>query len=117
MTGPLLFDKADIPRTIKAPRVLGHVIDCGNSDDNEAPTWVRLKCRNGHVWEIVCDYTITQLKRGIPCPACAASPPPPTRETEKNACHGGGVRVIANGHDVTDSMPLTRAELERQRPK
>ena len=26
------------------------------------------------------------------------------------------VRVMAGGHDVTDKMPLTRAELERQRP-
>lgn len=69
---PLLFDK--LPRS--RPRIRrGHVVDCGNGCGSDAPTWVQLKCARGHVWQEMGDWTITELKRGLPCPTCADQAP------------------------------------------
>lgn len=66
-----LFPSA--PRFRKKPRVLSHAIDAGNSDHGER-TWAKLRCRNAHEWETHTDKTVTELKRGLPCPNCNAEP-------------------------------------------
>jgi len=58
----------DLPRS-RPRRILGHVIDAGNSDFGER-TWAKLQCKNGHIFETHTNMTVTELKRGIPCPVC-----------------------------------------------
>ncbi len=62
------------PRFYKKRRgVLGHVIDAGNGCGGAEPgrnIWARLRCRRGHEWEVFSGHTVTELKRGIPCPTC-----------------------------------------------
>lgn len=60
-----LFTKEQIPRSKRTKRM--HVVDAGT--DN----WVEFKCRHcGHEngWKQFPDKTITELKRGLPCPKC-----------------------------------------------
>lgn len=57
----------------KAPRVLMHVIDAGNSCDADFPMWVKVKCKKcGDEAEYV-HQTISEVKRGIACPNCNAT--------------------------------------------
>lgn len=70
MTGSLF---PSLPRS-RPRRVLGHVIDAGNSDHGER-TWAKLRCRKGHEWETHTDKTVTELKRGLPCPTCSPEAP------------------------------------------
>lgn len=63
----------DAPRHRQKPRVLGHVIDAGNGCGGTEPGrnhWAQLRCRNGHTWQIFNGHTVTELKRGLPCPEC-----------------------------------------------
>ena len=74
---PDLFPEA--PRHRAKPRKLGHVIDaghgCGLDDDGSRNHWARLKCVwCDHQWEIHSGHTITELKRGLPCPECNGEP-------------------------------------------
>jgi len=57
-------------RIRKKPRNLGHVIDAGDNGLPEGIVWSRLRCRHGHEFEVTGEYTIRQLKRGLPCPQC-----------------------------------------------
>jgi len=59
-----LFDKPVVPRN-----KLMHVADAGgNGPDDQI---VLFKCgRCGHVSEWISGLTVTQAKRGIPCPVC-----------------------------------------------
>lgn len=65
----LLFDK--LPRS-RPRRVLAHVIDAGDGHDaqGDRAIWARLACRKGHQFEVMGGYTVTELKRGIPCSKC-----------------------------------------------
>ena len=65
-----LFPADIAPRTRRKPRILGHVIDAGDNGLAEGNCWAQLQCRHGHVWETIGIYTITELKRGLPCPTC-----------------------------------------------
>lgn len=58
----------ELPRS-RQRRVLGHVIDAGNSDRGER-TLAQLRCRAGHVWETHTSEPVSVLKRGLPCPFC-----------------------------------------------
>ncbi len=63
---PLL--PCDFPNAIKRRKHLMHVYDAGHN-----PKIVAMRCGNcGHTtgWEFHPDKTITELKRGIPCPKC-----------------------------------------------
>lgn len=71
MSGADLFPNA--ARHRQKPRVLGHVIDAGDGcggSDSDRNHWARLRCRKGHEWEVFNGHTITELKRGLPCPTC-----------------------------------------------
>jgi DNA-directed RNA polymerase subunit RPC12/RpoP len=73
-----LFAELKPPR--KAPQKLMHVCDV---DDNcccdDGSTWpVKFKCsRCGHETDWVEPRTVTEAKRGIPCPVCNAKPEQP----------------------------------------
>lgn len=58
-----LFQKEDLPRSV--PKVLMHVIDAGcGTVCLECP-----KCK--HEVDVEdCKYSITEFKKGIPCPKC-----------------------------------------------
>ena len=71
MSTPLLFDKVDIPRSPSIKRM--RVVDAGMSD-MKGCQWLGLECphcgykEEGHYTE-----TVTEAKRGIPCPECNES--------------------------------------------
>ena len=63
----MLFPREQMPR--RKPRKLMHVIDAGGCGEGHH---VQFKCKHcGHDdgWGIY-DNTITELKRGMPCPKC-----------------------------------------------
>jgi DNA-directed RNA polymerase subunit RPC12/RpoP len=68
MSTGLLFAKSDIPRRQPIKRM--HVIDAGMSD-MKGCQWLEFKCsrcgykEQGHYTE-----TVTEAKRGLPCPKC-----------------------------------------------
>lgn len=71
---PLLFDK--LPRS--RPRIRrAYVIDAGDGQDDrgDRAIWARLQCKRGHVFEVSGGHTVTELKRGLPCPTCADQAP------------------------------------------
>jgi len=60
---PDLFDKP--PR--KRPRVLAHVADAGNCEDGQVAYFRCARCEWAE-WTRV--RTVTEAKRGYPCPRC-----------------------------------------------
>lgn len=67
---------ADLKPPRATPRRLMHVCDAGDGCcENETPISVRYACaRCGHETEWVNATTVTEAKRGIPCPHCNAAP-------------------------------------------
>lgn len=67
---------ADMFEDLKPPRArpqkLMHVCDAGGNDcDDEMPLLVRYSCKRcGHETEWLDARTVTEAKRGIPCPQC-----------------------------------------------
>ncbi len=58
----------DFPKTVKKRQHLLHVYDAGHD-----PHVVKLKCKSceyDNGWAYLPEKTITELKRGIPCPKC-----------------------------------------------
>jgi len=54
------------------PRILMHVIDAGYADRDK--TIVKCKCKKcGYVSDWLVVDTITEAKRGLPCPKCHPS--------------------------------------------
>jgi hypothetical protein len=71
MTGDL-FTKEQAPRHRRAPRKLMHVVDAGSDYGH-----VHMIC--GHCgyddgWKVY-EATLTELKRGLPCPKCNEEKP------------------------------------------
>lgn len=66
----LLFDKTSLPRSPKVKRM--HVVDAGNSGCREYPLWYRFECMHCKYHEegAYADITMTEAKRGLPCPKC-----------------------------------------------
>jgi len=67
-----MFGELKPPR--KAPQKLMHVCDAGNSScgpvDGSSAV-VKFSCRRcGHESEWLFGFTVTEAKRGIPCPVC-----------------------------------------------
>jgi DNA-directed RNA polymerase subunit RPC12/RpoP len=69
-----LFAELKPPR--KAPQKLMHVWDVdGSCCCDESPAPVKYKCsRCGHETDWIEPRTVTEAKRGIPCPVCNAKP-------------------------------------------
>ena len=56
------------PRERTPSRKLMHVTDAGNANGK----WLRFTCSHcGHTEDGCYDLTLTEAKRGIPCPKCA----------------------------------------------
>lgn len=67
-----MFEAMKPPR--QAPRRLMHVCDAGNSPcgaEDGSSAVVKFACRRcGHESEWMLGFTVTEAKRGIPCPVC-----------------------------------------------
>ena len=71
MNTPDLFSETKPPRP--APRKLMHVCDAAD-DEDPAYSSVRFHCaRCGHESDWIDGLTVTEAKRGMPCPACNPS--------------------------------------------
>jgi DNA-directed RNA polymerase subunit RPC12/RpoP len=67
---------AELKPARKAPQKLMHVLDVdGSCCCDESPSPVKYKCpRCGHETDWIEPRTVTEAKRGIPCPVCNAKP-------------------------------------------
>jgi len=73
MTRPrqrLLFPECARPR--RSPRVLMHVIDAGDDEGGLIAQFECKRCGFASDWLHV--DTVTEAKRGLPCPRCNVSP-------------------------------------------
>lgn len=64
----------EVPMKPRAPRVLRmHVVDAGDSDDDEAPVIAKFECaRCGSRTDWTKVGSVAEAKRGLPCPTCNA---------------------------------------------
>jgi DNA-directed RNA polymerase subunit RPC12/RpoP len=64
-----MFERPKVPRVARM-----HVIDAGHSDDMDEPLMVQYRCRRcSRESEWMTARSVTEAKRGIPCPDCNQS--------------------------------------------
>lgn len=64
-------------RPRKAPRVLMHVVDAGNDPcGGKVAEFLCGRCGHRTGWTRI--GTVTEAKRGLPCPSCNPAEPPDT---------------------------------------